>query len=337
VKRPLLLATLLCLMPAGAAAKILIDPPPALPQDLTAADLKVLTVERASLLQQFSATKQAIDLQAEDCGSIEKDSPKVSRCLTKGTAVKAAVRDYRAALAQFERHIANGQHAHTCLQVAQLQNRFDSLTRQIALDLQVVQNFGFARTVADIEYWGRLPARQVEDAKKAFTRLLFDATLGLVSDTVGAVGSLTPMEADALNRLADAQGASPMGIVAGANDVHRALEFLDKTKGAYEAADTVRKGQMLDAAVKLGGLASKNPSFGLLLTADEWAGYQVYQSATAVKTVEQLTKVNEGDLILLKSRSEMLKDEVNQMTRVKTQLAAASSSCDSTSLVRRPE
>jgi hypothetical protein len=167
--------------------------------------------------------------------------------------------------------------------------------------------------------------------------MLFNATLSSVSEAAGAVGSLTPEEVDALNRLADAQGAALLGIVAGANDVHRALEFLDRTKGAYEAADAVRKKQMLDAAVKLGGLASKNPAFGLLLTADEWAAYQVYQSATAVKTVHDLTKVNEGDLILLKSRSETLKNEVDQLTAVKKQLDKLSSDHDSTKLVKKPE
>jgi hypothetical protein len=94
---------------------------------------------------------------------------------------------------------------------------------------------------------------------------------------------------------------------------------------------------MLDAAVKLGGLASRNPAFGLLLTADEWAAYQVYQSATAVKTVHDLTKVNEGDLNLLKSRSENLKNAVSQLMDVKKQMAELGSKCDSTGLVKKPE
>jgi hypothetical protein len=128
-----------------------------------------------------------------------------------------------------------------------------------------------------------------------------------------------------------------LGIVAGANDVHRALEFLDKTKGAYEATDAFRKKQMLDAAVGLGGLASKNPAFGLLLTADRWAAYQVYQSVNAVKTVHDLTNANEGDLILLKSRSEKLKNEVNQLAHVKKQLVELSGKNDSTKLVKKPD
>ena len=94
---------------------------------------------------------------------------------------------------------------------------------------------------------------------------------------------------------------------------------------------------MFEAAVKLGGLASKNPAFGLLLTADSWAAYQVYQSGTAVISVQNLTKVNEGDLILLKSRSEKLKKEVNQLTSVKKQLAKLSADYDSTTLVTKPK
>jgi len=243
-----------------------------------------------------------------------------------------------AAVKQFNSRVAAAMRAITpSSQVAELQNQFQSLSEEIGVDRQVVRNFGFEKTVAEIEYWGNLPARQVEDAKNAFNAMLFDATLGSVSKAAGAVGSLTPEEVDALNRLADAQGAPPLGIVSGANDVHRALEFLDKTKGAYETADAIKKKQMLDAAVKLGGLASKNPAYGLLLTADEWGTYQVYQSAKAVKTVQDLTNVNEGDLILLKSRSEKLKKEVDQLTAVKKQLAKLSSGQDSTTLVRKPE
>jgi hypothetical protein len=223
-----------------------------------------------------------------------------------------------------------------CFQVGHLQDQFQSLTQQIDLDRQIVLNFGFAKTVAEIEYWGNLSARQVEDAKDAFKAMLFDATLAVVSEAAGAVGSLTPEEVDALNRLADAQGAPPTGFVAGAKDVHNALEFLDKTKTAYEAADAVRRGHLLDAAVKVGGLVSGNHAFSLLLTADEWAAYEVYQSITAVAKVRDLTKATESDLILLKSRSEKLKNEVNQLTGVKKQLAELVPKCDSTNLVKKP-
>lgn len=243
-----------------------------------------------------------------------------------------------AAVKQFNSRLAAAMRAsNSSSQVAELQNQFQSLRQEIDVDRQVVQNFGFEKTVDEIEYWGNLPARQVKDAKAKFKVMLFDATLNSVSETAGAVGSLTPEEVDAVTRLADAQGAPSLGIVAGAKDVHRALEFLDKTKGAYETADAIKKKQMLDAAIKLGGLASKNPAFGLLLTADEWGAYQVYESATAVKTVHDLTKANEGDLILLKSRSEKLKKEVNELVSVRKELAKLGSEQDSTTLVRKPQ
>jgi len=269
------------------------------------------------------------------CGHIPNaETARVAACIQEYQTVILPEEDtLEADKKQFALRVA----AAVCVQVAQLQNQFQALTHEAALDRQRIRNFGFTKTVAEIEYWGSLSARQVEDAKNAFRTMLFDATLASVSEAAGAVGSLTPEEVDALNRLADAQGASPMGIVAGASDVHRALEFLDKTKSAYEAADALRRAQMLDAAVKLGGLASKNPAFGLLLTADEWAAYQCYQSIGAVIKVRDLTKGNEGDLILLKSRSEKLKNEVKQLTGVKKQLIELGSECDSTNLVKKPE
>jgi hypothetical protein len=47
----------------------------------------------------------------------------------------------------------------------------------------------------------------MEEAKVEFRQMLLDATLVSTSQAVGAVGSLTPDEVEALNQLADAQGA----------------------------------------------------------------------------------------------------------------------------------
>lgn len=272
---------------------------------------------------------------------IEVGSPQESELNQKIGAVNKARAAYIFEVMKFNRKVASSTTAmitnSPCLIVAQLQTQFQSLNQQIALDQQVLRNFGFEKTVAEIEYWGNLSARQVEDAKNTFKNMLFDAALGSISEAAHSVGSLTSGEIDALNRLADAQGGPSLGIVAGAKDVHRALEFLDKAKGGYEAADAARKGQMLDAALKLGGLACKNPAYNLLLTADAWAAYQVFNSITAVKTVHNLTKVLEGDLILLKARSEKLTTEVNQLTGVKKELAKLSSECDSSNLVKKTE
>jgi hypothetical protein len=223
---------------------------------------------------------------------------------------------------------------HSCSHVAELQSQYESLTQQLNVDRQIIHSFGFDKTAKQIEYWGQLPERQMEEAKIEFREMLLDATLVSTTQAVGAVGSLTPEEVDALNQLADAQGAPGLGIVAGAGDVHRALEFLEKSKHAYEAAGAARRGDMFAAAIKLGGLASGNPAFRLLLTADEWAVYQVYQSAAAVEKVHDLTKISEEDLILLKSRSEKVRNEVDQLTSVKKQLASLGLKCDSTSFVK---
>jgi hypothetical protein len=299
-----------------------------------------LADRRTALLRERDALHARVSTLNARCAAVEEGSVAAASCEAEQSSLRAALNAHIKQSNDFnaEAHAASNHEVDRapCSQVAQLQSRFDSLTQQISQDRQVIQNFGFDKTVEQIEYWGSLPGRQVEDAKKSFRAMLFDATLGSVSEAAGAVGSLTPEEVDVLNRLAEAQGAQPLGIVAGAQGLHTSLEFLEKTKHVYQGADDVRKGQMLDAAITLGGLASKNRAFGLLLTADGWAAYQVYQSAKAVKTVNYLTRLIEGDLILLKSRSEKLKNSVNQLTAVKKQLAELGAECDSTNLVQKP-
>jgi hypothetical protein len=254
---------------------------------------------------------------------------------TSNAEVMAAAPKVHTARSESAKVVASDAGERSCSQVAELQSQYDLLTQQLNVDRQIIHSFGFEKSVKQIEYWGQLSERQMEDAKMEFREMLLDASLVSTSQAVGAVGSLTPDEVDALNGLADAQGAPALGIVAGAGDVHRALEFLEESKHVYEAAGAARRGNILGAAIRLGGLASGNPAFRLLLTADEWAGYQVYQSATAVRKVHDLTKVSEEDLILLKSRSERVKNEVVQLTSVKKHLAVLGAKCDSTSFVKK--
>jgi hypothetical protein len=185
----------------------------------------------------FTQQKLALEIQLKNLqAAAAAFNARTAENQTDGefNAVQAQRAAYVKAAEAFNNSLAMAVKANTpCVHVAQLQHEFQSLTHQIELDRQVIQNFGFARTVAEIEYWGRLPARQVEDAKTAFKAMLFDATLDSISEAAGVLGSLTASEVDALNRLADTEGASPLRIVAGANDVHRALEFLDKAKRAY--------------------------------------------------------------------------------------------------------
>ncbi len=300
---------------------------------------EVLDQRGATLMERLHKWKIRADAfnQKYAGREFDDDSQEAKDGATEQAWLTQEARDYQHAADAFKTDVDKFIALHKLPDVSELQNQFNSLTQQISLDRQVIQNFGFDKTVDQIEFWGNLPARQIEDAKNQFKAMLLDATLASVSKAAGVVGSLTPEQVDALNRLADSQGAPSLGIVAGARDVHKALEFLDKTKGVYEAADGLKKRQMLDAAVKLGGLASNNPAFGLLLTADAWAGYQVYQSVKAVRMVEDLTTLNEGDLILLKSRSEKLRNEVSQLTVVKKQLTELASNCDSTTLGKKPE
>lgn len=104
-----LFAFLLCFTATGASAKIIIDPPPSLPPDLLASDIKFLTVDRISLTQEFSATQGEIDRQAKNCDSVEKGSPEAHECLVQVTAVKSAVKKYREDLQEFKANIKLSQ------------------------------------------------------------------------------------------------------------------------------------------------------------------------------------------------------------------------------------
>jgi hypothetical protein len=218
------------------------------------------------------------------------------------------------------------------MEVPELQARFRSLSERVQVDQQVVRNFGFDKTTEQIEQWGAIPAAQMEDAKKEFRQILLDASLASITKGVETVGSLTPQEVGLLNHLADAEGAPPLGIVAGARNVATALNFLDKSRGSVAAMDAARQEHVLDASVNLGGLLLKNPAYGLLLSADEWALYQVYQSSDAVLKVRRLTELNEGDLKLLRDRSDQLKKEVADLKAVRADLTATGRACDSTNL-----
>jgi hypothetical protein len=299
------------------------------PMDLPAPESQDFVLRRADLetqLKNFQAaayafnSKRAADQTDEDFNSLESQR-----------------RDYIKAAKAFNTALATAiKNSSTTSKVAHLQKEFESLNQEIALDRQVIRNFGFEKTVDELEYWESLPARQIEDAKDKFKGMLFDAALGAVSDTANTIGSLDPREVDALSRLAVAEGEPSIRMVGDAQDIHKTLEFLDKSKTVYEAADAIKKRKMLEASVELAGLASRNPAFGLLLKADTWILCQVGQSVNAVYQVHRLTQMNEADLILLKSRSQKLKAEVDQLTSVKKELARLSSQQDSTELVEKP-
>jgi len=114
-----LLITLLVMVsffPAtNASAKVSINPPPDVESTLGARDLKDLRAERDSLLVQFNATQRMIDHQADNCRGVEAGSAKVSECVAEATTVKAAAKEYRAAVEQFKGGIANAQQAYKVL------------------------------------------------------------------------------------------------------------------------------------------------------------------------------------------------------------------------------
>ena len=226
-----------------------------------------------------------------------------------------------------------------CLKLAQLQNQFQYLMQDIEVNRQVIKNFGFDKTVEQIEYFGTLEERQVEEAKEEFNSMLLDAVLSSTTDEAGKIGSLDSETIDVLNRLADAQGSPELGeFVDKADQVNKALKLLKKTKSVYKIANAAKKGEILKSVIKLGGLICSAPWWlTMLAEADRWAVYEAYQAGNAVYMVQQLTKANEGDLILLKSRSEKLRDEVNLLTSIKKKIAILSSECDSSKLSRKPE
>jgi hypothetical protein len=288
---------------------------------------------RAKIMSHYQDWKDDASKWNKRCANRDMDagSTEARDCSTDLASLTKQGTSYNGEAAAFKTLIGR------CFELPKLQSEFESLTQQIAVDRQVLQQFGFDKSVEQIEYWGTLQERQIEEVKHKFKELLLDATLEAASEGAAVLGSLTPEQVEALNRLADAEGAPPLGIVSGARDLHRALEFLHHGKAAYDGADEAKKGQIFLAAIQFGGLVTHSPSFGLLLNADGWAAYQVYQAANAVKLVRDLTNANEGDLILLKTRSEKLKAEVTRLTAVKKKLAEWGASGDSTRLVKKGE
>lgn len=104
-----------CFPAASAFAKISINPPPEVESNFSTRDLKDLRAERDSLQVQFNATQKMIDHQANNCRGVEAGSAKVSECLAEATTVKAAAKEYRAAVEQFKAGIVNAQKAYKIL------------------------------------------------------------------------------------------------------------------------------------------------------------------------------------------------------------------------------
>lgn len=101
-----LLAAFFCFIAANGWAKIIINPPPEVPSDISARDVKTLMFENNALLDQFYATQEKIDNQAANCDNVEEGSPKVNECMEEAQAVKNAVRKYREAVQDFGALIA---------------------------------------------------------------------------------------------------------------------------------------------------------------------------------------------------------------------------------------
>lgn len=225
-----------------------------------------------------------------------------------------------------------------CNQVSRLQDQFAELNRAIDVDRQVEHSFGFDKTSDEIEYFGHLPDRQIEDIKAKAKQLVFNESMSAASaaiaDTVKAANSLTPDQVEAVNEMAQVEGLPPINVSKGAQEAQEALNIIQKGRKAYGLVDIARKQDYLKAANKVAGIFNKNPNFGLLLDLDEWALYELYQSIDAVKQVHDLTLATEGDLLNLKVVSARLRQEVDELSSVKKQLAVLGPQCSSTNLVR---
>ena len=147
-----------------------------LPDTLPAQQRVQLTQKREALIAEKNELIRKAVAHNTKCNAVPTDTLEWKSCSDKQTELEAERQKYIDAVNRFNHEVEQAR----CSQIAELQNQFESLTQQINLDRQVVQNFGFEKTVAQIEYWGSLPERQVEDAKKAFKTVLFDATLGSV-------------------------------------------------------------------------------------------------------------------------------------------------------------
>ncbi len=256
--------------------------------------------------------------------------------------------------------------ADICSQVPKAQVDFIRLREEVALDEEVIRNFGFQQTSEDIQRWGELG----EDARRRYEATANDIRMGLVTDSIvagfkGLAIGLAPLRAQELSgkliSLLEKGGvpegdelytiAKKVGVNASVEEteklvraiehVHHVYEVQNKVVGAAEnvvgAAEADRL-EILKSAVELDSIFI--PQAALLAKDLNTLSLAVYATEykVAQQKIEKLTTLTEDQLKDLRTRTERLKKDVNALSAAKKILEAAKlQNCDSTNLVRKPE
>jgi len=226
-----LLAALYCFLAADACAKIIINPPPEVPSALVPRAIKKLTAERTALMKLYEATRGKIDSQERNCRSVEEGSPKVKECMAEASAVRIAVKGYRATLDRFKGGITDAKYAYSLIgSMNDLAKRLGwSAKERSRLDnaLNLLDVDGAAATTDQIkDTWKEVLAR---GENGSFAR---EASQGEGVGFSGA-GEQTKYQDCTIFALANAAGL-PYGVVA-----TRATELIrqGEWRKAYERAD----------------------------------------------------------------------------------------------------
>jgi len=239
--------------------------------------------------------------------------------------------------------------------VAHAQDDFNRFSGQVEMDRQILQNFGFQRTVDEMESW----THYSEKAQKEYTRQAQDEVIGkffqsihLRAQEMAATPQITRQRAVSLYNLFKTAGVKDQALfgalaAAGRGDpqipermlwekITAGVEKLNDAREVVQTEDQALNifNSMLDVA---GWLAPElAPELSIVKDAS-WIGYATYTHGEVVyglHKVDRLTALTEAQLQDLEPVTRRLKQDVDGLVAAKKVLKWAAASSGSTSLVR---
>jgi len=241
--------------------------------------------------------------------------------------------------------------------IAQAQDDFHRFSAQVETDRQILQNFGFQRSVDEMEAW----TEYSEKAQKEYARLAQDKviekffqSIHLRAQQMSATVQITKQNAITLFNLFKATGVKDQALfdalaAAGRGEAEIPERMLweritDRLQKLNDARDMIQAedqalsifNSMLDVA---GWMAPELVPELSIVKDGAWIGYAMYthaELAYGLHKIDRLTTLTEGQLKDLQLVTHRLKQDVDGLVAAKSILKWAAASGDSTSLVRAP-
>lgn len=245
--------------------------------------------------------------------------------------------------------------ADLCRLAPQAQDDAAKLIQQVAVDRQIIQNFGFDETVGDIERWEERGASAQEACKKeAEKRLLGTALKGLASAAEKVAPKLTSTRAiswiNLLKRSGHPEEAKwyknhaidiASGNVSMPTFTQQFAEDADKIADGINLLSPEKLIDVADSTLTVAALAA--PEFAPILLAIKEGlglGHQLIvcsEGASSGLAIRKLTTVTEDKLKDLKKYSEQFKKDVDDLKRSNCILKAASAQNCSLNVTEKPK